>query len=121
MSLTASQIRFLVECGFTAENLAEFAELADKPADATAAERQRRYRARRDVSASDWEAIRRQVFERDGHACVYCGGDDRIACDHILPLSKGGLSTLDNLATACRPCNSSKGDRLVSEWRRGLN
>lgn len=66
----------------------------------------------------DWAAIRRHVFHRDGFTCVYCDSPtDDPHCDHVIPLSKGGRSTLDNLVTACPECNVSKGARTPEEWR----
>lgn len=54
-------------------------------------------------------ALRTQVYERDAYRCVNCGGFKDLTCDHKIPESKGGATTLDNLQTMCRPCNSSKG------------
>jgi 5-methylcytosine-specific restriction endonuclease McrA len=48
--------------------------------------------------------------------CVYCGAI-AATVDHILPLSRGGHEILENLAPACQSCNSSKNDRLLTEWR----
>ncbi len=45
------------------------------------------------------------------YRCVSCGGFKDLTCDHIHPESKGGPTTLDNLQTMCRPCNSKKGVR----------
>lgn len=74
-------------------------------------------RARRNMPDTKWRALRLEVFERDGHACQYCGDGDDLTCDHIIPLVRGGTNDLDNLATACRACNSSKGDKLFpEEW-----
>jgi hypothetical protein len=68
---------------------------------------------------SKWEAIRSFVFRRDGQSCRYCGsGRMPLHCDHVVPVSRGGNSHPDNLATACEPCNLSKGSRLLSEWGR---
>lgn len=63
---------------------------------------------------------RDNVFKRDNHTCVYCGEDDARAMtiDHILPKSKGGKDTFENCVTACKPCNSKKGDLLIEEWGR---
>ena len=36
--------------------------------------------------------------------------------DHVTPLSKGGAHVIENLVPACRPCNSSKGDKLLADW-----
>lgn len=71
------------------------------------------------INPRDWYALRAAVFRRDGYCCTYCGserGDDPLHCDHVMPYSKGGTTTLDNLTTACRSCNTSKGDRTVEEW-----
>ena len=69
------------------------------------------------LPASDWHIVRSIVLERDGHACVYCGADKPLEGDHIVPLSRGGSNALTNLATACRPCNLSKGSSTLEEWR----
>ncbi len=57
---------------------------------------------------------RRAVFARDGHRCQYCGATaDSI--DHVVPRSRGGEHTWENVVAACRPCNSRKEDRLAHE------
>ena len=53
--------------------------------------------------------LRTQVFERDAYRCVTCGGFKDLCGDHIHPESKGGPTTLENLQTMCRSCNSKKG------------
>lgn len=65
----------------------------------------------------EWASVRLQVLERDDYTCVYCG-DQAGHVDHIHPISKGGSNDEDNLAAACSHCNISKGNRLLSEWRR---
>lgn len=55
--------------------------------------------------------LSRQVMERDHYRCVQCGTHLNLTCDHIIPESKGGPTTFDNLQTLCRSCNSSKGAR----------
>jgi DNA-directed RNA polymerase subunit RPC12/RpoP len=52
------------------------------------------------------------VFERDAYRCVTCGAHIDLTVDHIVPESKGGPTTLENLQTMCRSCNSKKGARL---------
>ncbi len=70
-----------------------------------------------DVSSKEWERLRSAVFERDNYTCQYCGKRDvALECDHILPFSRGGNSTIDNLITACKSCNRSKGAKTLSEW-----
>lgn len=56
--------------------------------------------------------LRKAVYERDDYRCVKCGSRFELSCDHIQPASKGGLATLENLATLCKPCNSRKGNRV---------
>ncbi|MEB3336903.1 MAG: HNH endonuclease [Leptolyngbyaceae bacterium] len=58
---------------------------------------------------------RREVLRRDGHACQYCGSTRRLTLDHVLPRSKGGGHTWDNVVAACEPCNHGKGDRTPQE------
>lgn len=53
--------------------------------------------------------LRRQVFERDEYRCRHCDGYIDLQVDHIVPHSRGGPTTLDNLQTLCQKCNSSKG------------
>ena len=55
----------------------------------------------------------------DPDVCTYC--DEPIEAetsigDHVIPLSRGGSHTVDNLVPACLSCNSSKCDKLLSEW-----
>lgn len=50
--------------------------------------------------------------------CTYCGTTENITIDHVMPLSRGGKHEADNLAPACFSCNSSKSNRLLSEWER---
>lgn len=54
-------------------------------------------------------ALAKQVMERDAYRCVTCGTHLDLTCDHIIPESKGGPTTVENLQTMCRPCNSRKG------------
>ena len=62
-------------------------------------------------------SMRAFLMERDGSRCVYCGSSTGpFEVDHVLPLSKGGESTPENLAIACRPCNRSKGSKTCDEW-----
>lgn len=47
--------------------------------------------------------------------CVYCGGR-QVGWDHVIPLSRGGPNTPDNLVPCCGRCNFSKRDRTPDEW-----
>lgn len=57
---------------------------------------------------------RRAVFARDKHICQYCGGRAE-SIDHVLPRSRGGEHTWENVVAACRRCNTKKMNRLPSE------
>ncbi len=63
---------------------------------------------------------RREILRRDHHKCQYCGSTKRLTIDHILPRSKGGTHTWDNVAAACERCNSLKGDRTPEEAKMPL-
>ena len=58
--------------------------------------------------------LRAEVFRRDNHLCLKCGAEDGLSIYHILPVSKGGQNTIDNLQTLCMPCNVSKGVTTIS-------
>lgn len=58
---------------------------------------------------------RREVLRRDKHTCQYCGSTKQLTLDHVIPRSKGGKHTWDNVVTACEQCNSRKGDRTPSQ------
>jgi 5-methylcytosine-specific restriction endonuclease McrA len=55
---------------------------------------------------------RRAVFARDGWTCQYCGSRTNLTVDHVIPRSKGGPSTWENIVASCAPCNRRKGDQL---------
>lgn len=61
--------------------------------------------------------VRFDVFKRDGFECQYCGAHPPsvvLHVDHIRPVVDGGTNDIDNLVTACQPCNAGKGARLLS-------
>ena len=62
------------------------------------------YRARASLS-------RKAVFVRDNYECQYCGSPAENV-DHIVPRSRGGAHTWENVVAACRPCNSRKENRM---------
>jgi len=55
------------------------------------------------------------VFLRDGFACVYCGSGDDLTFDHLIPRSRGGRTTWDNIVTACSSCNLKKGGKMPKD------
>lgn len=58
---------------------------------------------------------RREVLRRDKHTCQYCGSSKHLTLDHVIPRSKGGKHSWDNVVIACEQCNSRKGDRTPSQ------
>ena len=62
---------------------------------------------------------RQNIFKRDGHQCQYCGSSRELTLDDVIPRARNGKSTWTNLVTACKRCNTHKGD--FSLERSGLN
>ena len=61
---------------------------------------------------------RKNIFKRDHYTCQYCGaqpGPDALTIEHILPRSKGGVSSWVNCVLACVPCNKRKADRTPEQ------
>lgn len=59
---------------------------------------------------------RRNIYYRDHHTCQYCGySGDNLTLDHVLPRSRHGGDTWENLVTACIRCNVKKGNRTPQE------
>lgn len=66
----------------------------------------------------DLPVSRRTVLARDHYTCQYCGdqpGKAELTIDHVLPRSRGGNHSWDNVVTACGPCNRRKGNRTPAE------
>lgn len=66
---------------------------------------------------------RRTVLARDHYTCQYCGacpGKAALTIDHVLPRSRGGSTTWENVVTACDTCNRRKGNRTPEEARMPL-
>lgn len=55
------------------------------------------------------------VFLRDRFICQYCGDGDDLTFDHVIPRSRGGTTTWENVLTACSPCNLRKSNRMPEE------
>jgi 5-methylcytosine-specific restriction endonuclease McrA len=58
---------------------------------------------------------RRAILARDGYRCQYCGSTRHLTVDHLVPRSRGGASSWENLVTSCAACNTRKGASLPSE------
>lgn len=65
------------------------------------------------LTAQEWVDILKEYKFK----CAYCGKEftlfDKATKDHVIPISKGGNNTKENVVPACQSCNSKKGDRLV--------
>ena len=55
------------------------------------------------------------LFLRDGFVCQYCDSPEELTFDHVIPRSRGGRTTWENIVTACAPCNLTKGGRTPRE------
>jgi len=73
------------------------------------------------LTPEQWQTIVDQFESK----CAYCGTEVRrgsrskrhkLTQDHVLPLSRGGTHSADNVVPACPPCNMSKGDKTLEEW-----
>jgi len=59
---------------------------------------------------------RKNILKRDGHRCAYCGrGDLPLTIDHIIPKSRGGEDSWENMVASCLSCNNRKGNRTPEE------
>ena len=66
---------------------------------------------------------RHTVFARDEHRCQYCGDrlpGSQLSLDHVLPRSRGGSTSWENVVCACLKCNVKKGGRTPQEARMRL-
>ncbi|HVN78907.1 MAG TPA: HNH endonuclease [Terriglobia bacterium] len=61
---------------------------------------------------------RANIYARDRHTCQYCGQtlpSDDLTFDHVIPVSRGGTKSWENIVTACIECNRKKGGRTPEE------
>lgn len=52
------------------------------------------------------------IWNRDGGKCVYCGSNENLHLDHIIPFSKGGDTSIENLQLLCQKCNLEKSNKI---------
>ena len=76
-----------------------------------------RYKARKlkngvyEISKKEWAKIY-------ASPCIYCGSKINIQADHVVPVARGGTHGIGNLVAACQPCNGSKRERTITEWKK---
>lgn len=69
------------------------------------------------------KSVRASIYEHCGRICSICGKPlnyNEMTIDHIIPISRGGGNTQDNLRCVCPECNRIKGNRLDSEMYKGI-
>lgn len=55
------------------------------------------------------------VYKRDDYECQYCGSKKNLTIDHVMPRSRGGEDTWENLVACCTSCNTKKGNKLLKD------
>jgi 5-methylcytosine-specific restriction endonuclease McrA len=61
------------------------------------------------------------LFLRDEFCCQYCGSKGDLTFDHVLPRSRGGITSWENVVAACSPCNLKKGSKTLKQAGMRLN
>ncbi len=59
---------------------------------------------------------RRKIKERWNYQCAYCGSDENLTIDHVVPRSKGGIDFAKNVVCCCYDCNQSKSHTPWEDW-----
>ena len=59
---------------------------------------------------------RRKIKEKWGNECAYCGSEENLTIDHVIPRSKGGHNSVENMVCCCQSCNQDKGQNSWEEW-----
>jgi 5-methylcytosine-specific restriction endonuclease McrA len=67
----------------------------------------------RTFTAKDWQTL----LTRFDNRCAYCGSQEELTKDHIVPISRGGRHSVGNIIPACWKCNMSKGTKFIVEWK----
>jgi 5-methylcytosine-specific restriction endonuclease McrA len=80
-----------------------------------------RYRTKKTAAGGSFTAQEwKDLCNYYENKCLCCGRDDvKLAADHVLPVSKGGSSNIDNIQPLCKSCNSSKFDKHIDYRNRG--
>jgi 5-methylcytosine-specific restriction endonuclease McrA len=74
----------------------------------------RNYQARKKGAIGRYTLLEwRDLCARFNHQCLRCGATTKLTADHIIPISKGGANTIDNIQPLCMSCNASKGAQSI--------
>lgn len=73
------------------------------------------------LRGKDCFPTRNLIYKRDDYECQYCGSKKDLTIDHVVPKSKGGKDTWENLVTCCYKCNLKKGNRNLVETGMSLD
>jgi CRISPR/Cas system Type II protein with McrA/HNH and RuvC-like nuclease domain len=68
-----------------------------------------------------YRANRTRIYKRDGYECAYCGSKKSLTLDHVIPKSRGGTNSWENLVTSCFSCNLKKANRTPEEAKMKMN
>lgn len=71
----------------------------------------KKYHLRAKERAVLTKTLRDRIYKRDGNRCLNCGSTINLSIDHIIPLSKGGKTVIQNLQTLCLTCNLKKSNK----------
>jgi len=76
-----------------------------------------RFKALRSEEISMSGTIREWQREQElPKKCVFCGAEDNLQCDHLIPRNRSGTDATDNIVLACGTCNASRGDKGIFQW-----
>lgn len=64
-----------------------------------------------------YQISQKELLKIYASECFYCGSSQSITQDHVIPIQRGGRHSVGNLVAACQPCNSSKQDKTITEWK----
>lgn len=82
-------------------------------------QRQQHKQEQRRIMREQGYTFRKTLIETYGRKCAKCGFVGALVIDHVLPVSKGGLSVIGNLQLLCRPCDEAKGDTYADYRKLG--
>ena len=64
------------------------------------------------ITVDEWK----RILENYEYSCSYCGEERALEMDHVIPVSKGGITEVDNIVPACRSCNARKSNKDLEVW-----